>query len=125
MVVDTSAVLAVIFREPAGPWVLERLREHERGLLMSTVNYAETLILVANRQSHNLDEIRDHIAFTSIRMIPPSITHAEWVAAARSRFPLNLGDCFAYALAKERGVPVITLDRDFLRSDLQVIMPGK
>jgi ribonuclease VapC len=123
MVVDTSAILAVIFNEPAGPWVLDQLLENERDLQMSTVNYAEALILIANRQSHMLSEIRDHVAFTSIRLIPPSAEHAELAASARSQFPLNLGDCFAYALAKQEGCPLLTLDRDFRRTDLKVIIP--
>jgi ribonuclease VapC len=123
MVVDTSALLAIVFNEPSGLWVLDQLLENEQDLQMSTVNYAEALILIANRQSHMLAEIRDHVAFTSIRMIPPTETHAELAASARSKYPLNLGDCFAYALAKSEEAPLITLDRDFRKTDLKVIFP--
>lgn len=34
-----------------------------------------------------------------------------------------MGDCFTYALAKEQGEALITLDKDFLKTDIQVICP--
>ena len=46
-------------------------------------------------------------------------------AAARLRYPFNLGDCFAYALAKEQNEPLLTLDRDFRRADIPVILPPR
>jgi len=36
---------------------------------------------------------------------------------------LNLGDCFAYALAKEEGVALLTLDGDFKATDLDIVVP--
>ncbi|MBI5300151.1 MAG: type II toxin-antitoxin system VapC family toxin [Deltaproteobacteria bacterium] len=51
---------------------------------------------------------------------------AETSAVARLKFPaLNLGDCFAYALAKEESCPVLTLDEDFVKSDIEVLFPEK
>jgi ribonuclease VapC len=91
---------------------------------MSTVNYAEVLILVQDRQPGAYQEIRDAIESSSIRLIPPTERHAEIAASARLRYPLNLGDCFAYALAKDENRSLLTLDRDFRRSDLKVILPG-
>lgn len=44
------------------------------------------------------------------------------VIRARSRFPLNFGDCFAYAHASLRREPLITLDDDFLSSDLPTVL---
>lgn len=48
MVVDTSAILAVFFNEKNGPWVLDHLQANSGDLAMSTVNYAEVLILPPN-----------------------------------------------------------------------------
>ena len=50
MVVDTSALLAVFFNEKHGPWVLDHLQANSGDLAMSTVNYAEVLILIHDRQ---------------------------------------------------------------------------
>jgi len=124
VVVDTSALLAVFFNEKSGPWVLDHLQANSGDLAMSTVNYAEVLILIQDRQPEAYKEIRDAIGTSSIRLVPPTERHAEIAAAARLRYPLNLGDCFAYALARDEDCPLLTLDRDFRRSDLKVILPG-
>jgi uncharacterized protein with PIN domain len=92
---------------------------------MSTVNYAELLILVQDWQPHLLSQIRDALEESSIRFVPPSAGQAETAAAARLRFPLNLGDCFAYALAKHEDSPLLTLDRDFRKTDIEVIFPRR
>ena len=125
MVVDTSALLAVLFTEPSGTWVADHLRDNSRSLLMSTVNYAEVLILVADRSPGTALEVREAIESSSITLVPPSVRHAEMAAGARKRYPLNLGDCFAYALAKDEGCPVLTLDRDFRNTDVTVILPRR
>jgi ribonuclease VapC len=124
VVVDTSALLAVFFNEKNGPWVLDHLQANSGDLTMSTVNYAEVLILVQDRQPEACKEIRAAIETSSIRLIPPTERQAEIAADARLRYPLNLGDCFAYALAKDEDRALLTLDRDFRRIDLTVILPS-
>jgi len=124
VVVDTSILLAVFFNEEHGPWAADQLREHNRLLRMSTVNYAEALILIEDRQPHLFPRIREAIQSSTIRLAPPSSEQAEIAAAARLRYPLNLGDCFAYALAKAEGCPILTLDSDFRKTDATVILPG-
>ena len=92
---------------------------------MSTVNYAEVLILILDRQPKLALQLRDQISALPIRFIAPSLQQAEIAAQARMKFPLNLGDCFAYALAKEQGCGVLTLDRDFRNTDLLVLLPPR
>ena len=123
MVVDTSILLAIFFNEKAGPWAADQLQQNRRDLQMSTVNYAEVLILVHDRQPNAYKEIREAIETSSIRLVPPTERHAEVAAVARVRYPLNLGDCFAYALAKDEDRRLLTLDRDFRRTDLRVVLP--
>ena len=123
MVLDASPLLAIFFNEEFGPWALDQLQAHSDSLLMSTVNYAEVLILVQDRQPKAYLEIKQVIESSSIRLIAPTPTQAEIAAAARLRFPLNLGDCFCYALSKEENFPVLTLDREFRRLDVPVILP--
>ena len=123
MVVDTSALLALLFNEKFGPWVLDQLQAYQDSLLMSTVNYAEVLILVRDRRPEAHSEIQEVIESSSIRLIPPSPRQAEIAASARVKYPLNLGDCFCYALAKEEACPVLTLDRDFRGLDVPVVLP--
>ncbi len=123
MVVDTSALLAIIFDEPLGEWAREHLRLNRARVQMSTVNYAEALILSCSRFPDRIRAVEQSIEESMIRLIPPGPEHAEVAAAARLRYPLNLGDCFAYALAKDRGAALLTLDRDFRGCDIEVILP--
>jgi ribonuclease VapC len=123
MVVDTSVLLAVIFDEEAAAWALAQLEAHAGELRMSTVNLAETLILVRDRQPQLADDIEAAITTAGIRFVPPDVSQAKAAAAARLRFPLNLGDCFAYALAAAEGCPILTLDRDFRAADVAVVLP--
>lgn len=90
---------------------------------MSTVNYAEALIVSAGRFPDRLGAVQDAVENSAIELVAPTAQHAEIAAVARMRFPLNLGDCFAYALAKHEGGPLLTLDRDFRRCDIDVILP--
>ena len=123
MVVDTSILLAIFFNEKFGPWAADQLRQNRNDLWMSTVNYAEALILIQDRQPQLFSGLREAIEVSSIRLAPPTAGHAETAASARLRYPLNLGDCFAYALAKHEDCALLTLDRDFRRTDLMVVLP--
>ncbi len=123
MVVDTSTLLAVLFFDPGTEWAVARLDEHAAELRMSTVNLAETLIRLRDRQPQLADELENRILDSGIRFVPPDAEQCRLAAAARLRFPLNLGDCFAYALAVTEGVPILTLDRELRRLDHPVVLP--
>ena len=123
MVVDTSVLLALLFAESDADWAGEKLNAHAPDLRMSTVNLTETLIRLRDRQPQLADEIEEEMLTSGIRFVPPDVEQARLAARARLRYPLNLGDCFAYALAKEEGCPILTMDRDFRRVDLPVVLP--
>ncbi len=123
MVIDTSALLALVFNEKEGGWVKEQLEGHKGSLMMSTVNLAEFLILIRDRLPEGYDQIREMTLSLGIRFIPPTVGHAEVAAKARLKYPINLGDCFAYALAKEENAPILTLDADFRKTDARTILP--
>lgn len=123
LVVDTSAVIAVLFAEREADWVASCMNAHASDLRMSTVNLAETLILLRDRQPTLFPTIERRLFDGSIRFDAPSIAQARVAAEARLRFPLNLGDCFAYALANEHDAPILTLDRDFRRTGLKILAP--
>ena len=124
MVVDTSVILAVFFEEADAEWAAEQMNRHATGMSMSTVNLAETLILLADRQPTLFDELEDQLLTSGIRFVPPDIEQARVAAQARLRYPLNLGDCFVYALAVSENTSILTLDRDFRAVDRPVILPG-
>jgi ribonuclease VapC len=123
MVVDTSVILAILFDEAHATWAAEALNAHAGELRMSTVNLAEALILVRDRQPQLADELEAMLLDTGIRLVPPDVDQARFAAAARLRYPLNLGDCFAYALAVAEGCAILTLDGDFRRTDRPIMIP--
>jgi ribonuclease VapC len=123
LVVDTSILLSVLFNEKWCSWATDQLLTNQPHLRMSIVNYAEALILIADRQPKRFEEVREAIEASLIRLVPPTPRHAEIAASARLRYPLNLGDCFAYALAKDEDCPLLTLDRDFRRCDIAIVLP--
>lgn len=123
MVVDTSVILAIYFAEPAAAWAAEQLALYAASLRMSTINLAEAMIRIRDRQPTLADELEHRLLNSGIRFVAPDISQAATAARARMRFPLNLGDCFAYALAAQEGVPILTLDADFRAVDVPVILP--
>ncbi len=124
MVVDTSVILAVFFAEEHGPWAQRQLDEHSGELCMSTVNLSEALIRLKDRQPTLYPELEKELLASGIRFIAPDIEQARIAADARMRLPLNLGDCFAYALAVNEDCPVLAIDRDFRNIDIPVLLPS-
>ena len=85
MVVDTSILMAVFFNEEFGPWAADRLSENQPHLRMSTVDYAEALILIGGRHPRLFPEIREAVETSSVRLVPPTPEQAETAARARLR----------------------------------------
>jgi ribonuclease VapC len=123
LVVDTSILLAIFFGESHAAWAVEQL-EHNRGALsMSTVNLTETLIILRDRQPARYAQLEMQVVSGGIRFVAPDVEQARIAAEARLRYPLNLGDCFAYALARAEGTEILTLDLDFRSLDVPVVLP--
>lgn len=90
---------------------------------MSTVNLTETLIRVLDRQPQLAGQIEDKLLNSGILFIPPDARQARIAAHARMTYPLNLGDCFVYALAVVEDCPILALDEDFRSTDQPVVFP--
>jgi len=103
LIVDSSALLAILFEEPHAEWVERQLASAHSQLMMSTVNLTEVLIRLRDRNPGGADAIEDRLLASGIRFVAPDVEQARLVARARIQYPLNLGDCFAYALARVQG----------------------
>lgn len=99
------------------------LEKHVADLKMSTINLTEVMILLKSRRPAIYEQAKQELLKRPLQFIAPDIEQAELAAEARLKYPLNLGDCFVYALAKTENSPVITLDSDFKKTDLTVIFP--
>ena len=128
MIIDTSALLAVLFDEPDGPALLRRIAEAPIRL-MSSANAVEAWI-VADRHANPakgpaLDAL---LEILGIDLVPVTVQHARLARTAyrtygRGRHPagLNFGDCFAYALAKATDLPLLFKGDDFGQTDVPVV----
>ncbi len=123
MIIDSSVILAIYFKEQYAFWAAEQLNSSYGDLKMSTVNLTEVLIQLEDRQPQNHQLLTTQLLNSPIKFIPPDIEQSQIAAAARLRFPLNLGDCYAYALAKVSRDKILTLDVDFKKTDLTILFP--
>lgn len=117
-VLDASAFLALIHKEPGGAHVVEYLPR----ALMSAANYAEVLHALA-RTGIEIELARNLVAALRIEVVPLTADIAAGVASlgvAGSPSGLSLGDRACLATAAEFGVPVVTADRVWSKVDLGV-----
>ena len=126
MIVDTSAVLAILFEEPDAEHYRSAIAGAER-CLMSVVNFLESTVVFEGRigsaGGHELDLL---IEEAPIQLEAVTAEHAQtarraWRQFGKGNHPaaLNFGDCFAYALAKETGEPLLFKGRDFTLTDIE------
>jgi len=123
VVVDSSVILAVYFDEARAEWAVQQLNRHRGELYMSTVNLTEVLIRLEARRADVVDHPEASPLAGPLEFIPPDETQARIAAEARLRYPLNLGDCFTYALAVAEDDAILTLDGDFRCVDREVLLP--
>ena len=128
VVIDTSALLAILLGEPERGKFLELLSESETRLL-SAANALETAIVVESRRGEaagrELDLFlhRTKIEIVAVDAEQFSIARFAWRKFGKGRHAaaLNFGDCFAYALTKTSSEPLLAKGEDFRRTDLQVL----
>ena len=131
MILDTSAVLAILFDESDADLYREAVADDE-ARLMSTANFVEAGIrLVHGRQSpipyRQLDVLAKAI---DLSLEPVTADQAHLAIEAYRDFgkgsghpaQLNFGDCFAYALAKASGHPLLFKGDGFVQTDVQGVL---
>ena len=126
MIVDSSALLAVLLREPDATRY-ETAIAVAPSCRMSAVNVLETSIVVESRggeaAAHELDAFleRAGIEWSPVTTAQVKAARVAWRRFGKGNHParLNLGDCFAYALAKTVGEPLLFKGDDFSRTDIE------
>ena len=91
MILDTSAVLALLFGEGTAQWVADQLAA-ATVVRMSTINFAECLIRLRSTDPANADAHVSRLTAMPIEFIAPDRTQAELAATARLHYPLNFGN---------------------------------
>lgn len=125
MVVDTSALLAILQDEPERRLFNEAL-ESADARLMSVASLVETSIIIESRYGPvGLRDLDLLIERAGIELVPVDVEQARAARAAYGRFGkghhpagLNFGDCFSYALARVLGEPLLFKGDDFSKTDV-------
>jgi ribonuclease VapC len=125
MVIDTSAVMAILQDEPERRSFTEAIEEAD-SRRMSTASFVETSIVVEMR--YGTDGVGDLDLFLSradIELVPVDagqalVARRALTSFGKGRHPagLNYGDCFSYALAKTLGEPLLYKGDDFAGTDI-------
>lgn len=118
IVLDSSAVLAVLRDEPGADFVLER----SQGAAISTVNLAEVMSTIAGRGG-DIAVAKRNVGRLRMRVIPFDAAQAERVGELRPltrHLSISLGDRACLALAEKLGASALTVDRPWRRLELGV-----
>ena len=126
MIVDSSVLVAILQEEPEARSLLKTLADHQGILRLSAATHLEAAIVIDRNGSAELSERLDAlIAKLGIEIVPVSPQHASIGRVAyrtygKGNHParLNFGDCFAYALAKATGEPLLFKGDDFVHTDI-------
>lgn len=126
MVIDTSAVIAILNDEPERRSFNAAIEQAET-CLISAASFVEVSMVLEARKGY--EGVRDFDLFVSragIRLAEVDAEQAEIARAAfrqfgKGRHPanLNFGDCFSYALAKATGLPLLFKGNDFGQTDIE------
>ena len=128
MIIDSSALVAILTSESDAD-VLEDALVASPARRISAVTYVEASIVMDSPGrpvvSHALDNF---LQISQIGIEPVTVQQARLARQAYREFGkghhragLNFGDCFAYALAKEKGEPLLFKGNDFLRTDVEAV----
>ena len=125
MVIDTSAVIACLLDEPERASLVDAIAM-DPVKLISVVGVVEaSLVMLGRKRAGGLSDLEAFLADGEIERVPVDVRQAEAAVEAFRRFGrgrhrarLNIGDCFAYALAKTTGEPLLFKGDDFTRTDI-------
>ncbi len=125
MIVDSSALIAILLQEDRAAMAAEALdRSFVR--ILSAANWLEAAIVIEARKGPaGAIEFDALIEAAAIEIAPVTdevarAARTAWRQYGKGRHPasLNFGDCFAYGLAKTRGLPLLAVGGDFSKTDI-------
>ena len=127
MVIDTSAIAAILFDEPNAA-ALEGKIADDPVRLMSAATFLEATIVIEARlgdpggREFDLWLHRAEVEIVSVDAEQTDMARRAWRRFGRGRHPagLNYGDCFSYALAATYGEPLLFKGDDFTKTDVKV-----
>ena len=128
MIVDTSALIAILRQEPEAER-LARAMANDPVRLISAANWLEAglviFVRVGKEGTRDLDLLiaKYHLEAAPVTAKQAAIARRAFMQYGKGIHPasLNFGDCFSYALAKDTGEPLLFKGSDFGRTDVGVV----
>ena len=125
MVVDTSAVVAVLLDEPERDRFVAVLADAEDALISTATLVEASIVMQAKTGDEGVDDLDELLAAAAVRCVAVDSVQAHLARNAFVRFGkrrapagLNFGDCFSYALARATDRPLLFKGSDFSQTDI-------
>lgn len=125
MVVDTSALLAVLLDEPEREQFVALLAGAVDPLISAATLVEASIVMNAKTGKAGIADLDELLAAAEVRCVAVDLAQARLARAAYARYgkgqaptALNYGDCFSYALAKAAGRPLLFKGSDFSSTDI-------
>jgi len=126
MVIDTSALLAILCDEPERDAFIALLAGAEDGLISAGTLLEASIVMQARTGDDGVADLDELLAAAAVRCVAVDQTQAHLAREAFARYGkgrapsgLNFGDCFAYALAEATDRPLLFKGEDFPRTDVR------
>ncbi|MER8470337.1 MULTISPECIES: type II toxin-antitoxin system VapC family toxin [unclassified Mesorhizobium] len=126
MVIDTSAVVAILRSEPEAARLERALVSDPIRLIPATCVLEARMVLVSRRGEHALAEIDLWLRKIEADIIPVDselvdLATQGWLTYGKGHHPaaLNFADCLSYALAKRADEPLLFVGKDFSQTDIE------
>lgn len=127
MVVDTSALIAVLLGEPERDRFVDLLAEADDPLISAATLVEASIVMLAKTGPDGVGDLDDLLAAAAVRCVAVDATQAQIARDAFERFGkgrslagLNYGDCFSYALATATNRPLLFKGEDFEHTDIRL-----
>ena len=126
MVIDSSALMAILRREPEAQDFRNAIKLASSRLLCASTRVEIGIVALGRAGDAGLEQLQALLDTLRVETVPFSADHAGLAIDAfrrfgRGRHPagLNFGDCFSYALAKATGEPLLFKGQDFSQTDIE------
>lgn len=126
MVVDSSALVAILREEPGHEPFLQKALSSDRTVVGASVAFETAMVLSGRWHRDARSTLRGLLRSIGAEIVPFTEEHYEAAVSAflrygKGRHPagLNFGDCMSYAFARVSGLPLLYTGDDFSKTDIQ------
>lgn len=130
MVVDSSAILSLLFAEPGSEGLLDAFASPDRKLMSAVTRLEAGIVIAARKGEAGTAVLSRFMSEAGIEVIAFDIGQSElardaWWRFGKGRHPaaLNLGDCATYALARLTNQAILCTGKNFARTDIPIQNP--